>query len=225
MRTVLCILVLCVSLTGEAQSDYQYGFLPSLNLNKRWKNDWKVNLQIASRHEIKAGVFGENVDAEYEYLLTDVAFVGSKKIGLHHHLAGGYQIRFRDGAIFHRTIQQYVTVRAYNAFRLSHRIAADQTFSTTDRPEFRLRYRTTGVFPLSGNELDPKEWYFKVNTEYLNAIQSKVYDIELRLVPLLGYVFTDANKIEFGMDYRLNSFLNESPSHRFWWSINWFIVL
>lgn len=225
MRTVLCILVLCANFTGNAQSDYQYGFLPSLNLNKKLENDWKLNLNIASRHEIKAGIFGENADAEYEYLLTDIAFVGSKKIGLYHNVAGGYQIRFREGAIFHRTIQQYITVHAYTGFRLSHRVAADQTFSTADKTAFRLRYRATGILPLNGNELDSKEWYVKTNAEYLNAIQSGVYDIELRLVPLLGYVFTDTNKIELGIDYRLNSFLSASPSHRFWWSINWFVVL
>ncbi|WP_394747052.1 DUF2490 domain-containing protein [Spongiimicrobium salis] len=225
MKRILGILFFCAWVSGNAQSNYQFGILPSLNLNKKLEKDWKLNLKIESRQLLKEGNFGEGTDFDFEYLLTDIAFIAAKKVGLHHNLAAGYQIRFREGTLFHRTIQQYTTVHSYSGLRLAHRIAADQTFSEITSPEYRFRYRLTAILPLSGKELDTKEWYVKINNEYLHAFQSSVYDLELRLVPFLGYVFTDSNKVEFGLDYRINSFLNGPSSHRFWWTVNWFVTL
>ncbi|MBX2827536.1 MAG: hypothetical protein KTR22_05205, partial [Flavobacteriaceae bacterium] len=78
--------------------------------------------------------------------------------------------------------------------------------------------------PLNGQSVDPKEFYFKFNHEYLNAWEQNDYDLEIRAVPHLGYKVSKSNKLEFGLDYRLNSFLNTSPSHRFWTVINWYIA-
>ena len=112
-----------------------------------------------------------------------------------------------------------------SGFRLAHRFTADQTFSPSEKSEFRLRYRLTTELPLNGQSADAKEFYLKVNNELLNSFQGKEYDLELRLVPLLGYTVTDNHKLEIGPDYRLNRFLQSEARNRFWLSINWFIEL
>ena len=94
-----------------------------------------------------------------------------------------------------------------------------------EKPEFRLRYRIASEVALDGQSVDPREFYFKFNNEYLNSWQDYGYDLEIRLVPLLGYNLKSTNKIEMGLDYRVNSFLNNNTRHSFWVNLNWFIEL
>ncbi len=210
---------------GTAQGAYQFGLLPSINFSKKLKKDWKVNLKFQSRHLLKQGRWDTQNELNYDYGLSDFALMSSKKVGLNNKVAGGYFIRFKEDKIIQRLIQQFTIVRKYNSFRLAHRISADQTFENEKKPKYRLRYRLASEFPLNGLTLDEKEFYLKINHEYLNAFQKKDYDLEIRLVPLLGYKYSDNNKLELGFDYRINSFLSEAAEHRFWIAINWFIAL
>jgi hypothetical protein len=68
----------------------------------------------------------------------------------------------------------------------------------------------------------PREFYLKINNEYLYGWHNSDNDIEIRVVPLIGYNFVDKSKLELGLDYRLNSFLYDNPRNSFWLSINWF---
>lgn len=224
LRYVLVFLsLLLASPDLLAQSSYQAGLLPAVNLNRKLPRDWKVNLKIESRQQVQQGRFGAEASDQYDYLLTDFAMVASKKVGFGSSLAGGYLLRFRDDRRFHRSIQQLTFARAYGGLRLAHRVAADQTFAAESPTEWRLRYRVTLERALSGQAVDAGEWYLKVNHEYLHSLQDGDYDLEVRLVPLLGFEITARSKIETGLDYRVNSFINDDPSHRFWASINWYM--
>lgn len=105
---------------------------------------------------------------------------------------------------------------------MAHRVMTDQTFAKNSKPELRLRYRISSEIPLEGQSLDVKEFYLKINNEYLNSWQSDDYDMEIRGVALLGYSISQANDLEIGIDYRLNSFINGDPRNRIWLSINIF---
>ncbi len=109
-----------------------------------------------------------------------------------------------------------------SSMRLAHRFAADQTFGGGDPTEWRLRYRLGTELPLNGQEADPKELYLKINNEYLGSWQGNDSDLEIRLVPVLGYLFTDKNKLEFGLDYRIDSFLANEARQRFWGVLAWY---
>jgi hypothetical protein len=222
---LLVFLGLLIVNVAKAQSTYQFGALPSLNINNKFQNGWSLNSKVESRQLMKSGNFNGNSNKEYKYVLTDFSFIGAKKVGLNSRIAGGYLIRLRETEIFHRLIQQYTIVQKMNGFRLAHRFSSDQTFSNGEKPEFRLRYRITSEIPLNGESVDPKEFYIKLNNEYLNSWQGTDYDFEIRLAPLLGYDITDDNKIELGLDYRVNSFLNNGTRHSFWLSLNWFIEI
>ncbi len=207
------------------QSTYQLGLLPSLNINKKFKNDWSINAKIESRQRIEQGDFNGNVAKDFKYLLTDLSFIAAKKVGLNSRIAGGYLIRLTDDKPIHRLIQQFTAIQNTNSLRLSHRLACDQTFSAIERPLFRVRYRLSSEIPLNGQSVDPNEFYLKANLELLNSFQQANYDLEFRVVPLLGYEITGNNKIEIGIDYRVNTFLNNYSKQSFWINLNWFVEM
>ncbi len=223
------LFILCLwfsfSITTSAQSSYQVGILPSINLNYKLKKDWSLNFKIESRQLLERGTFDGDIDKGYEYVLTDYSLIAAKKVGLNSRISGGYLFRFREGKATHRFIQQYTTTQKLSRLRLAHRVVTDQTFSPAESTEYRLRYRLVVEIPLNGQSADPKEFYLKIGNEYLNSIQATAYDLEMRLVPLLGYALGENHKIEGGLDYRVNQFLNQSARHSFWLSLNWFIDL
>ncbi len=206
-----------------AQSTYQFGALPSLNLNRKLKNDWSLNAKLESRQLFRRGVINGNAEKEYDYILTDFSLIAAKKVGLNSRIAAGYLIRFEDAEVFHRFIQQYVIIQKMSGYRLAHRLLSDQTFSGVEKPEIRFRYRITAEIPLNGESVDPGEFYLKLNNEYINSFQAMDYDLEIRLIPLLGYDITENYKIESGLDYRVNSFLNNQTRHSYWMTFNLFI--
>ncbi|SMD41706.1 Protein of unknown function [Aquiflexum balticum DSM 16537] len=211
--------------TVMAQSTYEAGLLPAFNLNKKLKNDWSLNSRIESRQLFLSGGSNEDRISQYEYVLTDISMIAAKKVGLDSRIAGGYLMRIEDGEIIHRFSQQYTIVKRKFGFRLAHRFLTDQTISPVEKTEFRLRYRVTAEIPLNGKSVDPKEFYLRLNNEYVNSLQDFNYDLEIRLVPLLGYAINTKNKVEIGLDYRIDSFLANNPSQSFWTSLNWFIDL
>lgn len=208
-----------------AQSTYQVGGLPSINLNYKLKNDWSFNFKIESRQLLQRGTFNGGSDKNYKYVLTDFSLIAAKKVGLNSRISGGHLFRFREGNAIHRLIQQYTVTQKLPRFRLAHRFVTDQTFSHAEATAYRLRYRLATEIPLNGQSADPKEFYLKISNEYVNSIQNADYDLEIRFVPLLGYAITEKHKIEVGLDYRVNSFLNQYARHSFWTSLNWFIEI
>ena len=206
-----------------AQSNLEVGSLPAINFNSDLSNGYKLNFKWESRQVVESQT--ETSTNRVSFVLSDFSGIVSKKVGLNSSIAGGYLIRFEGDAIAHRTIQQFTFVRRFTGFRLGQRFASDQTFGKEEDFSLRLRYRLTGEFPLSGQEVDNKEFYLKVNNEYLNAFESNSYDLEIRLVPSLGYLFTDKNKLEAGLDYRIDSFLNGTAVSNLWFAVSWYIKL
>lgn len=208
-----------------AQNSFQLGSLPSININKKSNNNWSINTKIESRQLFQRGEINGTADKEFRYVLTDVSLIVAKKVGLNSRLAGGYLIRSEDGVFIHRLIQQFAVVQSTYGIRLAHRFMTDQTFSESEVPDFRLRYRITSEIPLNGESVDPGEFYLKLNNEYVNSLQARVYDLEIRLIPLLGYDVTDDLKIEMGLDYRVNSFVVNNTRHSYWMTFNVFVDL
>ncbi len=161
----------------------------------------------------------------FEYVLSDLSFLVSRKTGPNHSLSGGYLLRIRENKLIHRTIQQFGVVSSYPSFRLGHRFAADQSFAAGGPPVFRFRYRITPELPLNGQTVDPGEFYFKFSNEYLLLLEDRTSELEVRIVPMLGFEFNDVNKLEAGVDYRLGSLMNTGTEHTYWLSINWYIKI
>lgn len=209
----------------NAQSTYQFGILPSINLNYKLKNDWSLNSKVEARYLIQNGVVKGVIFEKNNYVLTDFSLVAAKKVGLNSRIGSGYLLRIEGSEIYHRFLQQYIIVQKMSRFRLAHRFLADQTISESERPQFRLRYRLTSEIPLNGEAVDPKEFYVKLNNEYVNSLQAKEYDLEVRFIPLLGYGFSNVLKMEAGLDYRVNGFLQNKSRNSYWMTLNFFIEL
>ena len=224
-KIIVGVLFCFLSTSLWAQGTYEVGLLPGLNINQKLNKNWRLNYKLESRLSGAAGRFSEPFESDPKHVLTDVAALASTKVGLNNTLAAGYLLRLEKNSVSHRTIQQYTLVRSYNAFRLAHRFSTDQTFSKAEAAEFRLRYRLSFDIPLNGQEVDDREFYLKLNNEYLNSIQGGTYDLEIRLVPSLGYAFNDTNKVELGVDYRLSDFLSGPAENTFWLPLTWYISL
>lgn len=201
----------------QAQATFQYGMMPALNFNKKINQRLKINFKTEGRQRLYQD--GSSI-ANYE--LTDFSLLLARRTSLDHTLAGGYLIRFRGGARIHRFIQQWAFADNYTNLGLVHRFVFDQTFVPSEAAEFRLRYRASIELPLSGQSLNDRELYLKVNNEYLAALQGMDYDLEIRLVTALGFRITNDNKVELGLDNRFDSFLLDEGRLRSWTSISWY---
>lgn len=226
MNIRIKLLFICSILLGSkdvcAQTQTRVGFLPSINYNQKVNNVWEVNFKFESRHFVFDNSDPENTPFNYTYSLSDVSAAAGRKVGLNSKVVLGFLTRIEPDMVSYRTIQQYLFQTKLGNFRLAHRIAADQTFSSSESPEFRLRYRLTAEIPLSGLKVDVKEFYFKFNAEALNSIQDNEYDLELRAVPNLGYVINEHHKLELGLDNRVASFIGNQTRFTSWITLNWF---
>lgn len=215
IRRIFWALLVVAPVVNYAQGNNQFGLLPSFNLNLKLPRDWALNFKAESRQSIREGD-----DFDYEYLLTDLSMAGAKKIGVNTRLVIGYLMRLEDEGTQNRTIQQLNIVKRYVNVNLAHRIAADQTFADEEAVEWRLRYRLSVEIPLGGQSLDVHEFFIKANHEYLNSLQGEKYDLEIRGVGFIGYVTSPVSKLELGLDYRIDSFINGRARNRFWLALN-----
>lgn len=217
MRFIFLIfLSLVTSYSSLAQSGDEYGILPSLNLNKKFNHGWAVNLKLESRQ-----VFYQN-ELNYDYKLSDPSLALAKKLSAQSTLVAGYLMRFEGSEIIHRSIQQWTLIQQPGDLKFAHRFASDQTYEDKQSTEWRLRYRIATEIPLRGRSLDVDESYVKINHEYLNSFQEKEHDLEIRAIAFYGYVLNLNSKVEIGLDYRADSFINHELRSRLWLALNFY---
>ena len=220
MRYALAVISLFYCYLGCSQTTSSLGLLPTFNINKSISARVKINLKTESRIG-RSSNLNEAEQNDIQWLLTDVALLSSLKLGAGQFLAAGYLIRFKENRFIHRLIQQVTWVNQYSSFRLAHRLVGDQTLdrSTT----FRLRYRIGAEIPFNGLSADAREFYLKMNNEYLNALEKGFYELEIRIIPVLGYSINDTNRIEWGLDYRWGDAFSNRASNQLWINLNWYM--
>lgn len=205
-----------------AQSSFQSGILPSINMNSRITKGWRLNTKLESRHQLFRSGQELPFSAKYDYLLTDLAVLIGRKVRLRNALSGGFLFRHRPGSTGIRLVQQYALTRALRALRLGHRFSADQTWEKNRAAIFRFRYRVSLEIPLEGVRVDAKEWYVKLNQEILHHFTAQAYHMEFRAVPHLGYLFADNSKLEIGLDYRADRLFEKNMRHSLWTRLSWY---
>ncbi len=223
IKRLLVFIIIINSQHICAQTQTRVGFLPAINYNLKINKSYELNFKVESRHFVFEDNTSRSSNFKYKYSLSDVSALVGKKVGLNSKIVLGVLTRIEPDAVSFRTIQQFIFQTKIENFRVAHRIATDQTFSSSEYTEFRLRYRLSAEIPLSGLKVDVKEFYFKFNTEALNSIQDNAYDLELRVVPNIGYVINERHKIELGLDNRFVSFIDNQTRFTSWITINWFL--
>lgn len=225
-RVVLIIIIVFLTIHfGVSQSSYRIGVLPQVNLNIKLADEWRLVVRAETRQQLAFGIYGEPFEFNYATNLTDMALLISKRMAGSNSITAGYQLRVTPQKHFHRIIQQYSIINRFTSFRLGHRFAADQTFADNEPVEFRLRYRISLEKALQGQNIDPGEFYLKINQEQLFSIERDNVDLEIRLFPSAGFSINDNNKIEIGIDSRFNSFINSNLRSSYWLGIGWFIAI
>ncbi|SHI62004.1 DUF2490 domain-containing protein [Aquimarina spongiae] len=224
MKLLICTLFSFLFISYSwSQSSFSSGLLPRIRVSTKIGDNLKLVNGIESRQLLIDNTREESFD--YEYVLTDLSSLLSYKLGSSSKINAGYLIRFEDNEVFHRTIQQLSWVQYADPIRFGHRFVTDQTFGNKQSPKFRTRYRLTLEKPLSGNKIDPTEWYLKLGNEYLGEWQNGEFNLEIRLLPFLGYEVSNTNKIEFGLDYRIGSLIDAATENDLWITVNWYYSL
>ncbi len=226
MKYCFLLLSLFLSIAALGQGNTSIGILPNISLTKKINTQWKVNYSYSNRNLLRTKK-GDNIaNDEYQYILSDNTLIFSKKANVNGSFGFGYLWRLEKGEPdTHRSLIQYSFKQSFDIFKLNHRVRADQTFQQDNKVTHRFRYRISALFSIQGEKLDSKEFYVKLNHEYLSIFKPQDFDFEIRLTPLLGYVFNDKNKIEVGLDWRISSVLDKQTNQNFWLNINSYLIL
>ena len=196
------ILALLTGLSLAASAQNQFGILPVINTSFKLQNDWKMNAKLEGRQLLKQHPFpADKNDKVFERL--DLEVVANKALNSSNDVGFGYLIRREDGKFLHRFIQQYAYTQKLYSSKLSHRFRTDETLEQDEALQLRLRYRASWEKPLSGLQVDPEEFYLKLNNEYLGILQDSKGNMEIRGLAVVGYTIGKANRIETGADYRM----------------------
>lgn len=222
---LVCLQLFVLPASAFCQASYRAGTLPQINVNFKVFKDMKLNTKLESRQIFSEKESDIPVSKKFRYERTDLALVLTTKLSADNTLGGGYLIRLEDGKLIHRLIQQFNNVRNFESISVAHRIVTDETFDAGNPTDFRIRYRIGIEKPLNGQQIDPKEFYAKINNEYLGIFSRSRADLEIRALLALGYNATDNNKIELGAEYRVNEFNESVRAQQFWLTVGWFFSI
>ncbi|MDD2197802.1 MAG: DUF2490 domain-containing protein [Bacteroidales bacterium] len=223
-QLILVTIFACLhAITTHAQPSVTSGLLPKLSLSYSLPKGYKLDNSIESRQKL----YGKNPFAQgnfaYAYVLTDFNTSLSKSIGNKRSIGVGYTLRISDVGIYHRALQQFTWTKIYKNSSLVNRFASDQTFGPKNSVQLRLRYRALFKIPLSDKNANSNGFYLKLGNEYLGIINSdKDSDIEIRLIPLLGYKINQKAAIEFGLDGRINKIFEKNSSLSIWVNLGFY---
>ena len=224
MKKFLVIVCCAYSILLSAQESFTTGILPKINGTYKLNNTYKLNFSVESRHTYYDNL--EEDEFSHTHNLIDITTGISYKTSTETSLNLSYTLRLKEGRAIHRAIQRYNIVNQYDNFKLGHRIGLDQTFEKEESTAYRIRYRAVALKPFNGDKVDIGEWYGKLGNEYLYQNKGDTNDLEIRVLPSLGYQFKKS-KLEFGLDYRLSQFVTNdvTTKHRLWTAIAWYFSI
>lgn len=225
MRILIVMASLFFPLYLAAQQTVSSGFFPEAQLSHKIKS-----VQLTAKIESQHGMVdaGKELPTEYGYYHDRTDFQGFVGSSFNPFVKWdvGYQYRWDgDGNHNHRAIQQIAWVQKKVGYRLAHRVRADQTYASGEVPLYRIRYRLSLELPLSGTQIDPGEFYLVLSDEPIYGYQNGTSTLENRLVGSLGHYFSKNQKVEAGIDHRIDRFLKGGSRQRFWLKVGWYVSI
>jgi hypothetical protein len=223
MRALLSLLLSVMTVTPVAAQSHEVfgGLFPEAAVTRRLENGRQLTVKV-EHQEITFNNAEDDDEGPFTWYRTDLmAFYGAK-LGDSSSVALGLMRRFQSGNDSDRFIQQWAYVGRWGNARVAHRLRTDQTFSSGDDVEFRLRYRIAAEFPLSGTRLEPGENYLVVSTEPIFSVKSAESELENRAVLTLGRLLNPAQKVEVSLDYRTDGYIQEGFRTRLWLKVGFF---
>ena len=164
----------------------------------------------------------ENSNFNYNYIHTDYTFIATKQKSSKISFAGGYVLRVENNnTLMHRFLFQIKSKSKVGYTILSNRLRFDASFQNNYIPIKRLRYKFRISIPINKFKAS-----FNIGNEYVNVFSNKIYDLEIRTIPSFTFKVKDCQTINFGLDYRLNSFIDSKiPEGVFWLFLKYNISL
>jgi hypothetical protein len=204
MKVIAVSLFLCANvLMTLAQSSYTGGVLLEIKPSLSFENDWKLRSKFGSRFLFFEGSDSQSFTPLADFERAELEFVLTKKVSPATSLGGGYLTRLQKGIVKHRLIQQFSISNERETFSLEHRFRFDETFQVNKANIYRFRYRFSFEKSLNQEVKKDKKTYFILYNEYIPSVQSGKYQMEIRILPGLGFKLNKDNKLEVGVDYRV----------------------
>ena len=216
--TIIFFLFTLCSSAALAQSSYKGGVQPEVKPSISFQNDWKLNGKISSRVLFFEGSKTQSITGINDYDRTELELILTKKTSSSTSWGGGYLIRNQNGDFKHRLIQQFSIDNDYGDLNLEHRFRFDETFQKGEAVDYRFRYRIGFEKPLNSKN---EKTYIFLNNEYIPSLQKDEFEMELRLLPGIGYKLNDNNKLEVGIDFRIENLFKDSHKQIYLLNLSW----
>lgn len=226
MKRISCIVLMYFLVIGnvlsQSRQTFFTGFFPEASLTKKLSETQKLNFKIENQHLVFDNRDDSADNPQFSHYRTDIMgfFDQSLRPGIS--VALGLFHRFQEGEDGNRIIQQLAILQKGRSVRVNHRFRTDQTFTRNQPLELRFRYRLSVEIPLEGAEVDPGEFYMLSSAESIFSHKGGEYEIENRLAVSLGKFFNRKEKLEWGVDYRTDGYLQDGFRTRLWAKISYF---
>lgn len=224
-KMLLFLLILCggyLHSSAQVQQRFFTGIFPELSLTRKVSDRHKLNFKVENQRVIFDNLDSDSENPQFSHYRTDIMafFDRSLKPGMS--IAAGLFHRFQENEDGNRIIQQFALTQKTRSVRINHRFRTDQTFTRNEALEVRFRYRLSVEVPLAGETIDPGEFYFLTSAETIFSQQAGDFEIENRLAASLGKFYDKTRKLEWGVDYRTDGYIQDGFRTRLWAKISFY---
>lgn len=207
---------------AQDRATFFTGLFPELSLTKKVNELYKVNFKVENQHVVFDNRDSEFENPQFTHYRTDIMGFFDRSLRPGMSVALGLFHRFQENEDGNRIIQQFALLQKSRVLRINHRFRTDQTFTRNQPLELRFRYRLSVEIPLEGEEVDLGEFYLLTSGESIFSRQGGDFEIENRLAASLGRFFSKKEKLEWGIDYRTDGFIQEGFRTRLWGKISYY---
>jgi len=211
---IFLIFILLGAQNLKAQENFSMLIDPDFSVNIDTQSRWSYNFNISNRDLIyDDGAY----DFEAQHL--QLSHFTSYEVGFYSKLSLGVRYRFKemfekDDQDEVRIVQQFGHSRKFNLLKIAHRARFEQRLR--EITTYRTRYRFSVELPLSGQRVDPSEFFIIANTEALFSVgKEEQPKLEQRFSIALGNDIWEKTKATLGLQYRYEDYTGNPGSELF----------
>lgn len=225
---LLALSILLAPICLLAQNELVVGYLPNVQVEGRLSERVDYFLQSGSEMTFLEKTGGEALLPTANLLNFDLVPGITFDLGTKWNIAAAFVARRRNpfsgtpGTEL-RPWQQATHIFRLGKYRLRNRLRAEQRFTQRERGDdfvltHRLRYRISVDFPLNGDRLDDREFYFNGSVEWLVTLPREQFFFyrNNRGSASLGYQFDKRHRFETGLELRYQNLNEERDLGQTW---------
>ncbi|MFT4833994.1 MAG: hypothetical protein ACI8WP_000751 [Flavobacteriaceae bacterium] len=207
---IFIFLIVCTMLLVNGQGNRLLVLETGAFVTYQPLKSWNFNTSIVQRTSHLEALNKKS----WQFSYFEINQLFNRKINPSLSAALGYKYRSNDPVeqldIYeHRITEQLVWTHFERKWRLVSRLRLEQRFFQDDFAQ-RLRYRTSLDIPLSGEKLDPGEFYLVVSNELLLQVEKGSHEEwSDRIGGSLGFVFSKSLRLEASFIHRFERLTTE----------------